>query len=458
MAQYIRMNEGDPSYRRYRALLFAILGVCYLVVFFHRNAVGVVAVDMMDDLAVGAGIMGFLSAGYFYPYAFMQLPAGLLSDSWGARKTIASFMLIAAFGSLIFGASSASAGVLVGRILVGIGVSTIYVCALKLIAEWYHGNEFATMNSLLVAVGGIGLMVSTVPLAWLSTLYGWRTPFMFTGAITAVLIAVVWLNVKDSPEEHRNKGRTAQKVPMTSASIMSTVRTILGARAFWPANIWLMCSFSLYIAFGGLWGGPYLMHVYGMSKLAASKVLLMIAIAMIIGSPLIGVFSDKVFKCRKRVMITTSIGLMATLSLFVVFVDTLPLWGRYVLMLLFGLFAVGAMPVGYASIKDLFPKKMAGTATGLGNFFPFMMGAILQPALGFILDATGKVGDTYSAQAYQYAILVMLGCAVAAFVCSLFVTETSPHCIKDSCAATPVEPPVNEAINQPLMAMAEEKE
>jgi MFS family permease len=177
------------------------------------------------------------------------------------------------------------------------------------------------------------------------------------------------------------------------------------------------------------------MHVYGMSKIAASKILLMIAIAMIVGSPLIGIFSDKVVKCRKRVMMSTSVGLIVTLALFAAFVDTLPLWGRYVLMLLFGLFAVGAMPVGYASIKDLFPKKMAGTATGLGNFFPFIMGAVLQPLLGYILEANGKVGDAYTSSGYQYAILVLLGCSVVAFVCSLFVTETSPHCTQEPCQA-----------------------
>jgi MFS family permease len=429
------MQPDVSTYRRYRALLFAILGACYLVVFFHRNAVGVVAVDMMDDLSVGAGIMGLLSAGYFYPYAFMQLPTGLLSDTWGARKTIASFMVIAAAGSLLFGASSSSGGVLVGRILVGIGVSTIYVCTLKLIAEWYHGNEFATMNSLLVSVGGIGLMVSTVPLAWLSTLYGWRTPFVATAAVTIALIAIVWLYIKDSPDEHLNGKHAEKKVVFTWEAMMGPIRTVLGRKQFWPANIWLMCSFSLYIAFGGLWGGPYLMHVYGMSKIAASKILLMIAIAMIVGSPLIGIFSDKVVKCRKRVMMSTSVGLIVTLALFAAFVDTLPLWGRYVLMLLFGLFAVGAMPVGYASIKDLFPKKMAGTATGLGNFFPFIMGAVLQPLLGYILEANGKVGDAYTSSGYQYAILVLLGCSVVAFVCSLFVTETSPHCTQEPCQA-----------------------
>ncbi|HHN81463.1 MAG TPA: MFS transporter, partial [Methanomicrobia archaeon] len=410
-------EEMTRSYRQYRALLFIVLGACYLIVFFHRNALGVVAVDMMDDLGVQAALMGLLSAGYFYPYAFMQLPTGLLSDSWGARKTIVSFLAIAAAGSLLFGASSGSGGVLVGRILVGIGVSTIYVCTFKIIADWYHGTEFATMNALLVSVGGIGLMISTVPLAWLSTLYGWRTPFVATGIITLALVAVVWLFVKDSPEEHRSGRGTAPHPNATWEAMKRTVATIVGSRRFWPANIWMMCTFSIYIAFGGLWGGPYLMHVYGLTKIEASRILLMIAVAMIVGSPLLGVLSDRIFKLRKRMLSASSALLATTFTIIILFIDTLPMAALYVLTLCIGLFAVGIMPVGYASIKDLFPRTMAGTATGIANLFPFLVGALLQPSLGLVLEAVGKNGGVYTAAAYQYAFCILLACSLVAFVC-----------------------------------------
>ncbi|HOG82742.1 MAG TPA: hypothetical protein PLP16_01535, partial [Smithellaceae bacterium] len=73
------------SYLQYRTLIFAILGTAYILVFFHRLAPAVVAVDMMADLKTGGALMGVLASAYFYPYALMQIPAGLLSDSWGPR-------------------------------------------------------------------------------------------------------------------------------------------------------------------------------------------------------------------------------------------------------------------------------------------------------------------------------------------------------------------------------------
>lgn len=418
------------SQRRYRALLFILLGACYLTVYFHRNAVGVVALDMMSDLKIDAAVMGMLSAGYFYPYAFMQLPTGILTDSWGPRKTLVSFLVLSAVGSFLFGMSYSSSGVLVGRILVGIGVSTVYICTLKLISQWYHGDEFATMNSLLVAIGGVGLLASTVPMAWASDIYGWRMPFVATGAITVVLIIIAWLFVHDSPHARIRDNEGPPRHPRLS--VKNAVLTILGSRRFWPACIWLMCSFSLYIAFGGLWGAPYLMHVYGLSKADASGILMMIAFGMIVGSPAVGLLSDKVLKRRKPVHIASSLLLVAIMALFVTWTDSLPLFSLYILMFLFGIAAVGALPVGYASIKDLFPVEMAGTTTGIANLFPFLLGAVLQPIMGYILEQFGKNGDTYSVTGYQYAISVLLVCAVVAFICSFFIKETSSHRTRES--------------------------
>lgn len=419
------INTAAMSRRRYSVILFILLCFLRCMLSFHRSAVGVVAVDMMNDLKVDAALLGLLSAGYFYPYAIMQIPIGLLSDSQGARKTITIFLSIAALGSLLFGISKSPSGVLFGRILVGIGVSTIYVCTLKLISQWYHGDNFATMNSLLVSIGAIGLLISTVPLAWLSDLYGWRMPFIMTSAITVVLIVFVWLCIHDSPESRNNnkKNVTLHSRPPLKKSIF----TILSSKRFWPPCIWLMCSFSLYIAFGGLWAAPYFMHVYGLTKIEASRILMMIAFGMIIGSPLIGILSDKIVKRRKPIHIASSTLLVITILIFVLFVDSIPLPILYLLVFCFGIFAVSVMPVGFASIKDLFPKEMAGTASGIANLFPFILGAILQPLMGYILENVGKNGDIYTATAYQYAITVLLICAIVAMISSFFITETSSH-------------------------------
>lgn len=100
--------------------------------------------------------MGLPGAAYFYPYAVMQLPAGLLSDSWGPRKTITLFFIVAFIGSVLLGIAATAAWAIGGSTLVGVGVVILFVPALKVLAEWFKPAEFTYMNRILLAMGGVG--------------------------------------------------------------------------------------------------------------------------------------------------------------------------------------------------------------------------------------------------------------------------------------------------------------
>jgi len=127
-----------PALRR-RWLIFSILAVGYMLVYFHRLCPAVVAKEIMATLGVGGAIMGLLSSAYFYPYALMQLPSGLLADSWGPRKTITSFFILAAIGSAILGLAPNPVVAIIGRGLVGVGVSLLFVSTMKILAVWFRG-------------------------------------------------------------------------------------------------------------------------------------------------------------------------------------------------------------------------------------------------------------------------------------------------------------------------------
>ena len=73
---------------RFRWLIFVVLTLAYFFVYFHRLSLSIVANDLIADFKTTASVMGLLGSIYFYCYAFMQLPAGLLSDSLGPRKSV----------------------------------------------------------------------------------------------------------------------------------------------------------------------------------------------------------------------------------------------------------------------------------------------------------------------------------------------------------------------------------
>ena len=98
--------HSSKAMTRHAWFIFSILTICYALVSFFRTSTSTLAVDIMREFAVGGGLMSVMSSAYFYPYGFMQIPAGILSDRWGSRNTIASFLLIGAAGSLLFALSA----------------------------------------------------------------------------------------------------------------------------------------------------------------------------------------------------------------------------------------------------------------------------------------------------------------------------------------------------------------
>ena len=130
-------GEVKPGGGGYRWVVFSLLSLAYLMVYFHRTSPAVVAVDLMRDLETGGALIGFLGSAYFYPYALMQLPAGLLSDSWGPRRTITVFFLLAGAASIFFGLAQSVSWAILARVLVGLGVSMLFVPTMKVMTHWF---------------------------------------------------------------------------------------------------------------------------------------------------------------------------------------------------------------------------------------------------------------------------------------------------------------------------------
>jgi sugar phosphate permease len=411
--------------KRYRWFIFSILACGYILVYFHRLCPAVLAVDMMRDLQTTGALTGLLGAAYFYPYALMQLPAGLLSDSWGPRNTITLFFIIAFVGSVLLGLAPSVFMAILGRTLVGLGIAMLFVPTLKILAEWFHAREFAVMTGILMALGGVGSLSAATPLAALSTWIGWRMSFVAVGFFTLVLAILVFFFVRNQPADMGWDSPAEQ--PRSSAapiSLMEGVRKVLTCRVFWPVASWFLFDCAVFFSFGGLWGGPFLAHVYGLDKAQAARILSMMAIGMIIGSPCLSYISNNVFQGRKPVLILCSLITLVLTGVLAFYTANIPLVGLYLLCLGLGIFSSAVVVIAFTINKELFPVQMAGTATGIVNLFPFAGGAIFQPILGFVLEHYGREGDKFTLMGYQKAFLVLFVCAAIAALSSFLVKET----------------------------------
>ncbi len=402
------------------------------MVYFHRLCPSVVALDLMHDLKAGAALMGWLGSAYFYPYALMQLPAGLLSDSWGPRRTITVFFLVAGAASIFFGLASSVGWAIFDRMMVGFGISMLFVPTMKVLTRWFKADEFARMTGILMAVGGAGALFATTPLALLSAAVGWRGSFIAIGAATLALAVAIWFLVRNTPQE---MGFPAAEEPGSDSnsstpqppaiSLWQGVGMVLGAARFWPLAIWFFFTLGIFFSFGGLWGGPYLMHVHGLTKPQAGNVLSMLAWALIIGSPFISWLSDRVFHSRKKILVGTSVIMVALTAILAFWPQVHSVAMMYFWCFMMSLTGSAVVVVSFTSSKELFPVEIAGTAVGLVNLFPFLGGAVMQPVIGMVLEAQGRTAaGTFSPETYGKAFLLYFFASLIALAAAILSKDT----------------------------------
>lgn len=416
----------------YRFAIFSILALAYLLVYFHRLSLSVVADTLLKEFDTSASVMGLLGSIYFYCYAVMQLPAGLLSDSLGPRKTVTFFLLIASAGSILFGLSPNISIAFVGRILVGFGVSMAFIPTIKILSQWFRPNEFAFMAGILQAVGGVGVLAATWLLAIMTVTFGWRLSFELIGVCTLIIVVLNWVIVRDKPEDkgwpsileidNKESGGTAR---IQSIPLWEGVRRVVSEKHFWPVAIWFFFDCGIFFGFGALWSGPYLMHAYGMPREETGKILSMLAWGMIVGGPMVGFFSDKILKSRKKPFVICSMVLVNVILLMYIFPAGFSKLSLYILFFALSVCSSAIVVIAFTTTKEMFPVEIAGTSVGMVNLFPFLGGAVFMPLLGRVLDAYPKTATNgYALEGYSAILLVLLFSAMAAFICTLFMKET----------------------------------
>lgn len=413
------MAQGFEKALRYRWIIFGVLALQFLLVYFHRVSTAVVAQDLMKTFLISGTALGILSSSYFYTYVVMQIPIGFLADSWGPRKTIAFCGFIAAFGSILFGFSSNYGTAIFSRILVGFGVSAVFVSSMKIFSMWFKGNEYARISGIFLALGGLGWLLAATPLAILTKMYGWRMVFIATGCITILISLVSFFTVVDSPEKRGYATIIKQDVSQTIEKVvlLQSFTMVLREKRFWPLASWSFINGGILFGFFGLWAGPFLSDVYMISKSTMGNILSMVAWAMILGSPLLGYLSDKTIHSRKSLLYVSSLIHALCWLIILLSFSYFNNLALYMFFFLLGITSSAIPVVLLAETRELFPVEIAGISQGMMNLFPFFGGLVFQPLIGYILDRTGRIGEIYPPMAYKNVFLFFFVAGLISVAC-----------------------------------------
>lgn len=402
-------------------LVWGLAALSFCFAYFQRVAPSVMIDQLMVDLAVGGALLGNLSALYFYAYAGMQVPAGMLLDRWGPRRVIAGAIAICGLGSLLCGVGTSAGMVYLGRLLVGLGAAFSFVGCLKLAGSWFPPHRFALISGLTMMVGMSGGVLGQAPLALVVDVAGWRGAFVGAGIFGLILAAAIALIVRD-----RADGAPPSSVPTSGPGML----TGLGRVARRPHNLVLALvagSMSApLLAFAGLWGVSWLMQVHGLARAEAALITSALLVGWAVGAPLAGWLSD-VLRLRKAPLVASlAIGLATLLAVLY-----LPISSSWLFGFLFFVCGVtfGCMVLVYPIAAETNPEGLSGTAFAFCNMFTVGAGALFQPLIGALLDlwwdGTLRNGvPVYDSATYGWALSALPIFLVVGLFASFAVKET----------------------------------
>ncbi|MBW8077156.1 MAG: MFS transporter [Gallionella sp.] len=421
-------------HRRMRTLRwtsYTLVAVCYVLAYFHRMAPAAIATDLQRSFSASGAALGSLAAAYFYTYTVMQIPVGVMADTLGIRKIVAIGAALAGVGSLVFGMADTLATATLGRVLVGLGVSSMFISLMKLNSVWFHDRHFGTVGGMSLLLGNMGSVLAATPLVWAVSYTSWRNVFVAVGLFSLLLSVLVWLLVRNHPGEaglpsmRELEGMPAH--PRHDGHWFDGLRTVIKNRASWP-GFWpnLGVGGSLF-AFAGLWGVPYLRDVYGMSRHVAANHTMLLLFCFAVGALLSGMLSDRLGK--RLPVIIGGISLYVLCWLPIVLAWHLNIALSYLQFALMGLGASG-FTLTWASAKEVNPPALSGMATSVVNTGTFLGAAILQPLVGWAVDQhwDGHLlngARVYSEQNYQTGLGIMFAFAVVGLLGALKIHETN---------------------------------
>ena len=400
-----------------RWIIFIIATSHFFLSQFYRVSNAVIAPELIRDLSLDTAGLGLMSAAFFYGFALTQIPISLLLDKVGPRRLMSVLSLIGILGGLIFSmADSLSIGLL-GRILLGIGMACNLMGTFKLLTEWFEPLIFATLTGIVVSIGTFGNMIAATPLVVLVEQMGWRHSFQLIAGINLILTLLFFVVVRDRPSRPSTDTSNAEP-PISMKQAFTNLGLLLTNRDYWFISVSTFVRYGTFAAFQALWAGPFLIEVMGYSAMRTGNLILLMNVGFIIGCPLWGTLSDRVFKTRKGLIVSCLL-LMGLISLVLATIS--PETDLFVLVLIFftfGLISSGGLLM-YPHIKDLMPQKMAGAAmTGI-NFFNMLGPAVFLQGLGILMQGLYPDASRGPA-AFDTSFLVCMVCLAGSSLLYLF--------------------------------------
>jgi MFS family permease len=368
----------------------------YFLSYVFRVVNAVIAGDLRADLGLDSSVLGLLTSTYFLAFAAFQLPLGYLLDRYGSRRVESALLLVAALGAFVFSLSGSVTGLIVGRALIGFGVSACLMAAFKAYVDWFPTDRLPRINGLQMAAGGLGALTATRPVEMSLPLLGWQGVFQLLGVACIAVAVFMFLIVPDRnihAEVHEHTD-------------LHGFGTVFKSPLFLRVAPLTTVSQATFLSVTSLWAGTWLQDVAGLSRADAANILAAMTGAMITGFVLLGSLASTLSgKGISAFVIATSCVVAASIPLVVMILmqGEAPAWACW---MAFGFFGSGTI-LYYAAFSQRFPKQISGRVNAAVNVLVFMGAFLFQWGIGVVIQYWSR-GAAFSIEGYRVAFLGLL--------------------------------------------------
>ena len=394
--------------------LVAVLSTAQLVSQFLRSAISVIAPNLVTELNISATGLALLSSSFFFAFALAQIPIGMLIDRFGPRATMLWSTMLAVVGCVVFAMGTDLNTLVLGRILMALGCSSFYVAPLAIYSRWFKPKYFSTVTGIQLGLSGLGLLAATSPLAFAASTIGWRPSFVIVGVLAGLSGLIVLLWVRDDPPGAPPSEHKKENFAESLRGLLVVTRT----PSFWPIFAIFVTNYAVVITTLGLWGGPYLAHVYDYDLQTRGFFLLVLAFSST-ASVFVWGPADRIFG-NYRTPILLGAGSSLVMLIWIALAGKMSPMLLLIWFALYG-FVTAYPPVLVAQGRALFPPQLVGRGLTLFNLATMGGVAVFQFSTGAVIEYMAPNQSIYPLEAYQAAfglqailLAVSIGCYLLA--------------------------------------------
>jgi MFS family permease len=406
-------------------IIWALGCLFYFYEFLLQVSPSVMSTELMHDFSITSHALGILAGIYFYSYAAMQLPGGLLMDQFGPRRLLTLATAVCAISTLAFGLTDSFYMACLARLAMGLGSAFALIGTLKLSVNWFPAHRFAVLTGSIITIGMLGAIGGETPLALMIDHLGWRPSFLLMGYIGLFLAFLIFTISKDNSSEISPSKITTEA---DQISLFKGLIVMLKNKQLWIVAIYGGLMYLGTPVFCGLWGVPFLMLKMHITKTVAANLVSLVFVGWAIASPLWGSFSNKIGKRKPPMRIGASGALMTTVVFIYAPIQSTVI--MQILLLAFGIFSAGFL-TAFSVAKELCPARYVASGLGFMNMMNMIGIALIQPFIGYLLDRfwQGQLANNiriYPLEAYYIALSLLPLAIFISLILLWRVRET--HC------------------------------